>query len=640
MCWAGRKPAWRVARRLRGKRRAPYDLPMFQSYEAPEGGQDTGERVAKLREQMRRLKIDALLVPHTDEYTNEYLPPCAERLAFVTGFTGSAGLAIVARKSAALFVDGRYTLQAPAQVDTGIFEILQVGKAKPGEWLGKQLKAGAAVGFVAKLHAPATMDELAEELLRKRIKLKALASNPVDRVWGKQRPRPPRGAVIPHPLAYAGKPAQEKLAELQATLKEEGQDAVVLTFPPSICWLFNIRGSDVAHNPLALAFAILPASGKAELFIDLRKIGPEAKAHLAGLARISEPSALERRLAALKKAGKTVRVSPGAAVWFHRKLRGGKGRVIRATDPCILPKARKNTVEIKGARAAHKRDGAALVRFLAWLDREAEVGGIDEIGVSKRLEELRRETQALKEISFDTISGSGPNGAIVHYRVTTATNRKLKSGELYLVDSGAQYLDGTTDVTRTVAIGRPTREMQERFTLVLKGHIAIATARFPKNTRGVDLDPFARRALWEAGLDFEHGTGHGVGSYLSVHEGPQAIARQAMVPLEPGMIVSNEPGYYKAGAYGIRIENLLLVAEPEKVPGGERELMSFETLTLVPIDGRLVVAEMLSLGELGWLNAYHARVREIIGPELGAEDRAWLEQATTAIPARRRSGEV
>jgi Xaa-Pro aminopeptidase len=415
---------------------------------------------------------------------------------------------------------------------------------------------------------------------------------------------------------------------------------VVLTSPDSICWLFNIRGSDVAHNPLALAFAIVPVGGKPDLFIDPAKLGPEARAHLAPLAKfrpmadVCKPAALGQSLGALKEAGKTVRLSPAAPVWFRRRLKGGQARVVMATDPCNLPKARKNATEIKGARAAHKRDGAAMARFLAWLDREAEKGGIDEIAAAKQLETTRNETQALKEISFDTISGAGPNGAIVHYRVTTATNRKLKAGELYLVDSGAQYLDGTTDVTRTIAIGTPTREMCRRFTLVLKGHIAIATARFPKGTRGVDLDPFARRPLWDAGLDFDHSTGHGVGSYLSVHEGPQSISKGGMVPLDPRMIVSNEPGYYKTGAYGIRIENLLLVTEPEKVAGGEREVMGFETLTLVPIDRRLVLPELLTASELGWLNDYHARVAAVIGPELGPADRAWLEQTTAPIPFR------
>ena len=604
---------------------------MFQTYEAPAGGQDTAERVARLREVIERAGVDAVLVPHADEYMNEYVPPCGQRLTWLTGFTGSAGMAIVARKAAALFVDGRYILQAPRQVDTGLFEILQVPAAKAAEWIGKHLKTGAVVGFDPWLHAPVGVEDLEKELEGKRIKLKALAKNPVDRIWGKQRPAPPRGAVVVHPLKHAGKSADEKLKELQAELKKDGQDAVVLTFPDSICWLFNIRGSDVAHNPVALAFAIVPASGKPELFVDPAKIGPEAKAHLAPLAKISAPTALEPRLAALKQAGKIVRISPAAPLWFTRKLKGGKGRVVRAIDPCILPKARKNATEIKGARAAHKRDGAAMARFLAWLDREAETGTLDEILVAQELETIRSETQALKEISFDTISGAGPNGAIVHYRVTTATNRKLKPGELYLVDSGAQYLDGTTDVTRTVAIGKPSREMQERFTLVLKGHIAIATARFPKGTRGIDLDPFARRALWEAGLDFDHGTGHGVGSYLSVHEGPQSISKGGMPVLEPGMIISNEPGYYKTGAYGIRIENLVLVGEPEKTAGAERETMKFETLTLVPLDARLVVAEMLSPAELDWLNAYHRRVREIIGPELGPADREWLEQATAMI---------
>jgi Xaa-Pro aminopeptidase len=605
---------------------------MFQTYETPDSStQDAAERVARLRELMARAGLDAVLVPHADEYMNEYVPPCGQRLTWLTGFTGSAGLAVVARKAAALFVDGRYILQAPKQVDTGIFEVLQVPAAKLSDWLGTTLKAGAIVGFDPWLHAPAAMDELVKELESKPVKLKPLSKNPVDRVWGRKRPAPPQGAVVPHPVKYAGKPAEDKVKDLQALLKKDGQDAVVLTFPDSICWLFNIRGSDVAHNPVALAFAVVPASGKPELFVDAAKIGPEAKTHLAPLARISEPAALERRLVALKEAGKIVRISPAAPLWFTRKLKGGKARVVRATDPCLLPKARKNATEIKGTRAAHKRDGAAVARFLAWLDGQAETARLDEIVAAQKLETIRSETQALKEISFDTISGSGPNGAIVHYRVTTATNRKLKSGELYLVDSGAQYLDGTTDVTRTVAIGTPTREMQERFTLVLKGHIAIATARFPKATRGIDLDPFARRALWEAGLDFDHGTGHGVGSYLSVHEGPQSISKGGMVALEPGMIISNEPGYYKTGAYGIRIENLVLVNELAKVDGGERETMSFETLTLVPIDRRLVLAEMLSPAELDWLNAYHRRVRESIGPELGPADRDWLEKATAVI---------
>ncbi|HEX6000603.1 MAG TPA: aminopeptidase P family protein [Hyphomicrobiaceae bacterium] len=617
--------------------RTAYHFSMFQTYEPAQRGKESSARdhIAALRGLMVRASADALLVPHADEYNNEYLPACAERLAFVTGFTGSAGSAVITKDKAALFVDGRYILQAPEQVDTSIFEVLQIGRATPGEWLAKALKPGAVIGYDPKLHAPAGIEDLARELEARRITLKPLSRNPVDQLWGKARPAPPQGAVSVHPLKYAGKSAEDKLAEIQEILKKDGQDAVVLTFPPSICWLLNIRGSDVAHNPVLLAFAIVPASGKAELFVDPAKIDKEVKAHLAPVAKLSQPDALGDRLDALRKAGKTIRLSPATPVWFYRKLTGGpkgaRSRVVRAADPCVLPQARKNAAEIKGTRAAHKRDGAAMARFLAWLDREAGAGQVDEIAASRKLEEIRAGTQALKEISFDTISGAGPNGAIVHYRVNTASNRPLRPGELYLVDSGAQYLDGTTDVTRTIAVGDPTREMCERFTLVLKGHIAIATARFPKGTRGVDLDPFARRALWAAGLDFDHGTGHGVGSYLCVHEGPQSISKAGMVPLEPGMICSNEPGYYKKGAYGIRIENLELVTGLGKVAGGERELMGFETLTLVPIDRRLVVPELLSAEELAWLNSYHARVRETIGPELAADDRAWLQQATAAI---------
>jgi Xaa-Pro aminopeptidase len=605
---------------------------MFQTYDAPEGEQDLAERTARLRGLMAKTGLDAVLVPRADEHQGEYVAPSAERLRWLTGFSGSAGLAVVARSAAALFIDGRYVAQAPAQVDTRIFEVLQIPDAKLSDWLGKHLEAGAVVGFDPWLHTATAIEDLGKSLELKKIKLKALSKNPVDRIWGRERPAPPQGPVMLHPTRYAGKPADQKIVELQTMLRKEGEHAVVLTLPDSIAWLLNIRGSDVAHNPIVLAFAIVPASGKVELFIDPAKVSTEIKGPLSRLARISPPEALEGRIRALKGTAKNIRLDANtAASWFFHKLKGGKVRIVRAADPCLLPKARKNATEIRGARAAHKRDGAAVVRFLAWLDRESPHGGLDEIAASRHLETLRAETQALKEISFDTISGAGPNGAIVHYRVTTRTNRKLKAGELYLVDSGAQYADGTTDITRTVAIGTPTREMRERFTQVLKGHIAIAMARFPKGTRGVDLDPFARRALWEAGLDFDHGTGHGVGSYLSVHEGPQSISKRGMIPLEPGMIVSNEPGYYKQGAYGIRIENLVLVTEPEKVAGGEREVMGFETLALAPLDRRLVVPELLSAAELAWLNAYHARVLDLIGPELGPTDRAWLETATAEI---------
>src|SRR5262245_43681482 len=624
---------------------------MFQTYDPPEPRQNGAGRVEQLRKLLVKGGLDALLVPRADEHQGEYVPAAAERLKWLTGFSGSAGLAVVARTAAALFVDGRYVVQAPAQVDRRIFEVLQSPEAKLEDWLGKRLQAGAGVGFDPRLHAQAMIEDLTKGLRKKGIELVAVrGANLVDQVWGAARPDPPVGPIVVHPLRYAGKAAEQKIAELQASLRKEGEDAVVLTLPDSIAWLFNIRGSDVAHNPVPLAYALVPASGKPELFVDREKVGAEARAHLARLAKIlpdrkrakgarraqrsdiAVQQSLEDRLRELRAVPKRIRLDPAtASSWFFRKLKGGKASIVRGADPCLLPKARKNTTEIKGSRTAHKRDGAAVVRFLAWLDRGAPGGALDEIATSRRLEEIRSETQALKDISFDTISGAGPNGAIVHYRVTTATNRKLRSGELYLVDSGAQYLEGTTDITRTVAIGEPTREMCERFTLVLKGHIAIATARFPRGTRGVDLDPFARRALWEAGLDFDHGTGHGIGSYLSVHEGPQSISRRGMTVLEPGMIISNEPGYYRAGSYGIRIENLVLVTEPAKVAGGEREVMGFETLTLAPMDRRLVLPEFLSAPELSWLDAYHARVREIIGPELGPADRAWLEAATAPI---------
>ncbi|HEX7075422.1 MAG TPA: aminopeptidase P family protein [Hyphomicrobiaceae bacterium] len=603
---------------------------MFQSFEAPTGLENAVDRVKQLRALMAQLGVDALLVPRADEHQGEYVPASAERLKWVTGFSGSAGLAVIARQSAALFVDGRYTVQARAQVDTKTFEILQVPQARPSDWLSQKLKSGAVVGFDPRLHTVSEVERLTDALAERGIKLRPLSRNPVDRLWGANRPPPPAGKVRPHPLQYAGRSAEEKIAALQKSLKEDQQDAVVLTLPDSIAWLFNIRGSDVAHNPVPLAFAIVPASGKPELFIAREKLDADARAHLS-FAKVSSPDKLAERLARLKAANKRVRLDPDTASWWFARQLGGARKIVRGQDPCILPKARKNETEIKGARAAHLRDGAAFARFLAWLDREAPSGKLDEISVARKLEEFRAETQALKDISFDTISGAGPNGAIVHYRVTEATNRQLKPGELYLVDSGGQYLDGTTDITRTIAIGQPTAEMCERYTLVLKGHIAIATARFPKGTRGIEIDAFARRALWEKGLDFDHGTGHGVGSYLSVHEGPQSISRRGMAPLEPGMIVSNEPGYYKEGAYGIRLENLVLVTGPEIPPGGDREMLSFETLTLAPFDRRLIRPDLLTSAELDWLNSYHARVGKIIGAELGPDDRAWLAAATAPI---------
>jgi len=604
---------------------------MFQTFGAPAAPTAGTERVRRLRALLVKRKLDAFLVPRADEHQGEYVAPCAERLKWLTGFSGSAGSAIIGRKAAALFVDGRYSVQVRAEVDTSTFEIQQVPAAQLSDWIIAKLGGGSVVGFDPWLHTVAEVERLEAVLKPKGIRLAPVRSNLVDSIWGKERPRPPLEPVSVQPQKLAGRSAEDKISAIQKKLKEDGEQAVVLTLPDSIAWVFNIRGRDVAHNPVPLAFAIIPSQGKAELFIAPEKIGSEARAHLVSIARLHAPGELGTRLKDLKASGRKVRLDPERAAYqLFRALGRAKG-VVRGNDPCILPKAIKNTAEIKGARAAHERDGVAMVRFLHWLGSEAPAGGIDEIATVKRLEELRRESKALLEISFDTISGSGPNGAIVHYRVTEATNRKLRGGELFLIDSGGQYADGTTDITRTVAVGKPSEELRQRFTLVLKAHIAIATARFPKGTRGHELDPFARRPLWEAGLDFDHGTGHGVGSYLSVHEGPQSISRRGMAVLEPGMIISNEPGYYKEGAYGIRIENLVLVTPLEQLPGGDREMMGFETLTLCPIDRRLVVSGMLTDAERAWLNGYHARVREALRARVDDGARAWLEAATAAI---------
>ncbi|MFA5899814.1 MAG: aminopeptidase P family protein [Hyphomicrobium sp.] len=604
---------------------------MFQTFESQSERGAAAERIKELRRLMAAAKLDAYLVPRADEHQGEYVPASEARLKFITGFTGSAGLAIVAKKMAVLFVDGRYTVQARAEVDPELIEVSSVTRGNVGGWIAEQLSRGQRVGFDPRLHTIAEVERLEAALAPRGIKLVPTSRNLVDRVWGGERPAAPKDPIWVHPAKFSGRSAPDKIADIQKRLKADKQDAVVLTLSDSVAWAFNVRGSDIPHTPVGLAFAFVPASGKPELFIAAEKLEPAARTQLESFARISAPSALDDRLKALRKAGKRVRLDPNTAgYWFARTL-GGAKKISRGSDPTLALKAIKNSAEIKGSRAAHLRDGVAVTRFLAWLDSAAAAGGLDEIEAVRQLEGFRRATNQLREISFDTISGSGPNGAIVHYRVSEATNRKLRPGELFLIDSGAQYLDGTTDITRTVAIGKPTAEMRERFTLVLKGHIAVASARFPKGTRGIDLDPFARRALWQAGLDYDHGTGHGIGSYLSVHEGPQSISRAGMAVLEPGMIISNEPGYYKEGAYGIRIENLVLVTPLETPPGGDREMMSFETLTLAPIDRRLIAKELLTAEETAWLNAYHARVAEAVGPELDDATRNWLKHATAAL---------
>lgn len=602
---------------------------MFQTYDDTANPALGAERAKRLRDELKRRGLDGFLIPRADEHQGEYVPPHAERLRWLTGFSGSAGLAIVLTEKAAIFIDGRYTLQVRSQTDVNVFEPQHLVEQPPVRWIEEHLPKGAKLAYDPWLHTIDAVARYKAAAEKAGGTLVPVDSNPLDAVWTDQPP-PPTAPVQPHELKYAGEPASEKLKRISASL--DGADAAMLTMPDSIAWAFNIRGGDVGHTPLPLSFALIHADGHAELFIDDRKVGAEARAHLGNVVSLRPSADLAKALDDLGANKKTVLVDPATcASWINDRLQAAGAKIKRGTDPCELPKACKNAAEIDGTRAAHLRDGRALTSFLAWLSLNAPKGGIDEIAASKKLEAFRAETGKLKDLSFDTISGAGPNGAIVHYRVTQGTNQPLQLGELFLVDSGAQYLDGTTDVTRTVAIGKASAEQRDRFTRVLKGHIGIATARFPEGTSGSQLDALARMSLWKAGLDYDHGTGHGVGSYLSVHEGPQRISKLGSVPLKPGMIISNEPGYYKTGAYGIRIENLLVVTPPAHVEGGERPMLGFETLTLAPIDLNCVEASLLTSEEIEWLNTYHAHVREALTPGLDAETLTWLKDATRAI---------
>jgi Xaa-Pro aminopeptidase len=596
-------------------------------------GQSAG-RVALLRAELARGGLTGFIQPRGDEHQGEYVPPHAERLSWLTGFTGSAGLAIVLKTRAVVFADGRYTLQLRAQVDTAIFETRHLVEEPPGEWLAASAAKGNRIGFDPRLHTPDGIVRLRQGAERAGAELVAVECNPIDAVWGDQ-PSPPVTPVVPHPLEFAGRSAADKRADLTDRLAKQGYRAAIISDPSSIAWLLNIRGADVPHTPLPLSFAILNGDGTVDLFIDPRKLGSGLSGHFGNGVRVASPDAFGPALEALgRHAGdapaKVLTDSATVSVWVVSRLEAGGSGVVRGTCICALPKACPNEGELEGTRAAHRRDGAALTRYLCWLAGEAPKGTLGEIASSDRLLEFRRGGEHFRDTSFDTISGAGPNGAIVHYRATPATERRIAPDMLYLVDSGAQYLDGTTDVTRTVAVGRPTDEQRDRFTRVLKGHIAVALARFPKGTAGSQLDTIARASLWEAGLDYDHGTGHGVGSYLSVHEGPHRISKVPnTVALEPGMIVSNEPGYYKTGEYGIRIENLVTVREIDV--GGECPMLGFETLTHAPIDRALVDINLLSPREINWLDAYHLRVRETLTPLLDAATAAWLERATRPI---------
>ncbi|MBZ9957802.1 aminopeptidase P family protein [Mesorhizobium sp. BR1-1-14] len=609
---------------------------MFQTFDSAGNPAVGRPRVALLRQWLAENGLDGFVVPRADEHQGEYVADRSARLKWLTGFSGSAGVAIILRDRAFIFVDGRYTLQVRGEVDLGIFSIESLVDNPPANWLKDNLGKGARLGFDPWLHTIGEVKALRASAEKTGAVLVPLETNPIDIIW-KDQPEPPVAPIELHPIGFAGELAKDKLARLAAAIGKEGATHAVLTDPSSIAWAFNIRGGDVPHTPLALGFAVLAADGRHRLFMDSRKFSRQVAAYLTQLAEPHEPGEFEAAVVALAKSGAKIALDPVLAADRLRMLvEDNGGEVIAAPDPARIPRATKNQAEINGSRAAHRRDGAAVAKLLCWLDRQ-KPGSLDEIAVVTRLEETRRQTgeetqMPLRDVSFDTISGAGPNGAIMHYRVSRATSRKLQAGELFLLDSGAQYQDGTTDITRTVPIGQPTEEMRERFTLVLKGMIGISTLRFPAGTRGSEIDAVARMALWKHGCDFAHGTGHGVGSYLAVHEGPQRIARTGTEKLLEGMMLSNEPGYYKEGSYGIRIENLILVTPAEQIDGGDIAMHGFETLTLAPIDVRLVRSDLLTRDELHWLDTYHARVLAEIGPMLDGETLAWLEKATAPLP--------
>lgn len=590
---------------------------MFQTFTETASPDQGPPRLAALREELARAGLDGFLVPRADAHQGEYVAPRDERLAWLTGFTGSAGWCVVLRDRAAVFVDGRYRVQVKAQVADG-FEKVDWPETSLADWIGQALQQGR-IGFDPWL---LTVDQH-RNLTSKLPSLTLVpVENPVDAIW-KDQPQPPLGQVFAQPLELAGEAHGDKIARLARDLAGE---TAVITLPDSIAWLLNIRGSDIPRNPVPHGFALLHRDARVSLFMDGRKLR-EIGDHFGDAVTPGEPAEF---LPALEQAGGTVQIDPATCPMAVAEALD-KDRTVEAADPCLLPKARKNAAELEGTRAAHHRDALAMVRFLAWLDAQPP-GSLTEIAVVKQLEEERRATNALRDISFETIAGSGPHGAVVHYRVTETTDRTVGEGDLLLVDSGGQYVDGTTDITRTVAIGTPGAEETEAFTRVLKGMIAISRLRFPKGLAGRDIDPFARAALWEAGLDYGHGTGHGVGAYLSVHEGPQRIARTGTVPLEPGMILSNEPGFYREGAYGIRIENLVAVEPAPKLFGQTvAEMLQFETLTWVPIDTRLIDPNLLTDAERDWLNDYHHRVQEALAPHLDAATGQWLSAACSAI---------
>ncbi len=602
---------------------------MFQDFRQRTTPETGAARLAALRAEMAAAGVDAFLVPRADAHQGENVAPRDERLAWLTGFTGSAGNAVVTAERAAIFVDGRYRLQVRGQIDTGCFEVMRIPEDKPADWLIGALPRGGRLGFDPWLHTAKEIDDLTEALMPRQIGL-VQVENLIDRAWPDQPP-PPSRPIVAHPVELAGRSSADKRAEIARGLVERDLTAAVLTLPDSIAWLLNVRGGDIARTPVPLAFAILDAGGRVQLFTDPAKCDDAMRAHLGPEVTVAPPVAFGPALDALS--GRVAVDGASAPAWVSDRIAAaGKAEMVRERDPCILPKACKTPAEIAGVRAAHLRDGAAMAEFLAWLDLTAPEGGLTEIDVVRRLEEIRAATGALRDISFDTICGAGPNGAIVHYRVTEASNRPVAAGELLLVDSGGQYPDGTTDITRTVAVGAVPADAVRPFTLVLKGLIAMSRLAWPAGLAGRDIDAVARAALWRAGMDYDHGTGHGVGAYLGVHEGPQSLSRRGTEPLRPGMILSIEPGYYREGAFGIRTENLAVVRDPAIPEGGDREMLGFETLTLAPIDRRLIDPALLEPAERAWLDAYHRRVMETLAPLVEPETRRWLTAACQPLP--------
>ncbi len=603
---------------------------IFQSFKDKAEGRDGAARVSALRDELKRQRVDGFFIPRADEHQGEYAPKNAERLAWISGFTGSAGTAVVLADKAAIFVDGRYTLQAAAQVDGAVYSVVASMETTPEAWIAANLPADGKLGFDPWLVTSDGRKRLEKAVAKAGGALVALDRNPIDAVWT-DRPPPPRAPVFAQDAAFAGEDSASKLKRVREALAKDRCGALIVSDPHALCWLFNIRGGDVGHTPLALGYALVPTDGEATLFMDEAKLSADLRKTLSAYCRVVDPERLAADVTEVAK-GATIRIDAAAgAAQLSMIVESAGGTADVGPDPIARMKAAKNETELAGTRAAHVRDGAAMARFLAWFDDEAPKGELTEIDAAEKLEDFRRATNLLHDLSFDTISAAGPNAAMPHYRVTRASNRRIGNG-IFLIDSGAQYRDGTTDITRTISVGPVTGEMKDRYTRVLKGHIAIATAVFPEGTSGQQLDALARLPLWRAGLDFDHGTGHGIGSFLSVHEGPQRLSKLGTAALEPGMILSNEPGYYKTGEYGVRIENLVIV-ERREIPGGDRKMLGFETFSFAPIDLRLVEPSLMTREEIDWLNAYHARVREVLTPQVDAATAGWLAEATRALDA-------